>query len=149
MLFADNSEYRDYGGTRIAAVEVLASSLRPAQVFDFDNPVAIVASPFGHPLVGVIGGISGSGGIFIIDYDAASSTPFSVRGELPHTGTGPQLPGAAVMINQGSLKGFVLVAELTGVRKVAFHSDFTVKDLGVLDFGSGYTAMVGAVGVQP
>ena len=150
LLIADDSAYRDYGGTRIAAVEVLASSLRAAQVFDFDDPVAIVASPFGHPLIGVNGGISGSGGIFIIDYDAQNATPFSVRGELPHPGTtGPQLPGAAVMINQGSLKGLVLVAELSGVRKVAFHADYTVTNLGVLDFGSGYTGMVGAVGVQP
>jgi hypothetical protein len=149
VLIADDSAYRDYGGTRIAAVEILASSLRAAQVFNFDDPVAIVASPFGKPVIGVNGGISGAGAIMIIDYDSASSTPFSVRGELPHTGTGPQLPGAAVMINQGSLKGFVLVAELSGVRKVAFHSDFTVTDLGAFDFGSGYTAMVGAVGVQP
>jgi hypothetical protein len=53
------------------------------------------------------------------------------------------------MIRRGSLEGLVLVAELSGVRKVAFHSDYTVTDLGVLDFGSGYTGMVGAVGVQP
>jgi hypothetical protein len=149
MLIADDGAYRDYGGTRIAAVEIQASSLVAKQVFDFDDPVAIVASPFGKPVIGVNGGISGAGAIIIIDYDAASATPFSVRGELPHTGTGPQLPGAAVMITRGSLTGLVLVAELTGVRKVLFKSDYTVTDQGAFDFGSGYTAMVGAVGVQP
>jgi hypothetical protein len=148
-LFADDSAYRDYGGTRLAAVEIQSAALRPAQVFDFEDPVALVASPFGHPVLGVNGGISGSGALMIIDYDAQSATPFSVRGELPHTGTGAQLPGAAVMVRRGTLEGLVLVAELSGVRQVAFHSDFTVVDLGVFDFGDGYTAMVGAVGVQP
>ncbi|MBI5480652.1 MAG: hypothetical protein HY906_17475 [Deltaproteobacteria bacterium] len=146
VLYGDNSEFRDYGGTRIAAVEAQAGGLRAAQVFDFNDPLAIVASPFGHPLIGV----SGYGdAIFVIDYNSQSATPFSVRGELPHIGTGPQLPGAAVMIRRGSLEGFVLVAELSGVRQVAFHSDYTVTDLGAFDFGSGYTAMVGAIGVQP
>ena len=145
-LFGDNSEFRDYGSTRIAAVEILGGGLRAAQLFDFNDPVALVASPFGKPLIGV----SGYGdAIYVIDYDAQGATPFSVRGELPHTGTGPQLPGAAVMIRRGALEGLVLVAELSGVRQVAFHSDYSVVDLGVLDFGSGYTGMVGSVGVQP
>jgi hypothetical protein len=148
-LFADDSAYRDYGGTRIAAVEIQAGGLRAAQLFDFDDPVALVASPFGHPLLGVNGGLSGTGAIMIIDYDAQSATPFSVRGQLPHTGAAPQLPGAAVMIRRGTLEGRVLVAELSGVRQAAFHADFTVTDLGVFDFGAGYTAMVGAIGVQP
>jgi hypothetical protein len=145
-LFGDNSEFRDYGSTRIAAVEILAGGLRAAQLFDFNDPVALVASPFGKPLIG----LSGYGdAIYVIDYDSQSATPFSVRGELAHSGTGPQLPSAAVLISRGSLEGLVLVAELSGVRSVRFHSDYTVVDLGVLDFGSGYTAMVGSIGVQP
>jgi hypothetical protein len=145
-LFGDNSEFRDVAGTRIGAVEILAGGLRAAQLFDFNDPVAIVASPFGHPLIA----LSGYGdAIYVIDYDSQSATPFSVRGELPHTGTGPQLPSDAVMVRRGSLEGLVLVAELSGVRRVAFHADHSVEDLGVLDFGSGIPAMAGAIGVQP
>src|SRR5262249_59456060 len=82
--------------------------------------VVLVASGFGNAF-------------FVIDRDA---TGFKKRGEVTYTGPKPELPGGAVMIDVGALRGLVLVAETSGVRRVAFHADGSVVDLGKFAVGT-------------
>ena len=146
VLVGDNSEFHTVGEPSIAVVEVLPLGLKATQLFAFNDPVSLVASPFGQPVLAV----SGYGNaIYILDYAPDGSVPFSVRGKLPVHGDAPQLPSTAVMVSRGSLTGLVLVAEVSGVRRVQFRPDGTVQDLGLYNLGSGYDAMVGALGVQP
>lgn len=74
--------------------------------------------------------------------------PFRIEGELAYEGARPQLPGAAVRIDRGTLRGRVLVSENVGVRSVAFELDGP-RDLGLFSFGEGLPAIVGAIGVTP
>jgi hypothetical protein len=55
------------------------------------------------------------------------------------------------MIDAGALRGLVLMAENTGVRRVQFHADGSVVDLGkfAVGTGSGTDVVVGAIGVTP
>jgi hypothetical protein len=145
LLVGDICEFCG-SGSRLAGVEIQSGGLRAAQLFAFNDPYAIVASPFGQVLL-VVSGYGNA--LYVVDYDSQSATPFSVRGELAPTGGKPQLPGAAVMVSRGALSGRVLVAELTAIRQVKFSAGGVVADLGPFSFGSGYTAMVGAIGVQP
>ncbi|MBI4705123.1 MAG: hypothetical protein HY744_28790 [Deltaproteobacteria bacterium] len=55
----------------------------------------------------------------------------------------------ALLLGPGPLAGLVLVAELSGVRRVAFEAGTGAKDLGLFDLGSGMENIVGALGVQP
>ncbi len=133
---------------RVAVVEIGASALTSVQVLTpLDDPIAILTSPFGDTAL-VVSGMGDA--LYVLDYTPSSSTaPFAIRGELTYTGTGPQLPGGAVMILRGNLQGRVVISENTGIRMVDFEGGGTVTDLGVLDLGSGLEHITGAVGVQP
>lgn len=61
----------------------------------------------------------------------------------------PQLPSAAVQVERWALAGLVLVAEVSGIRRVRFDGVGGVEDLGRFEFGSGLDNIVGALGVQP
>ncbi len=145
FLIGDNSQFSGVDN-RIAVVSVGTDSLQPVQVLTpLEDPFAIVASPDGDGAIAV----SGFGNaIFELDYNAGAQ-PFSIAGELTYTGAKPQLPGKAVLIERGTLRGLVLVAELQGVRRVRFAGGGAVEDDGVTLVGSGNASIVGSIGVQP
>ena len=118
LLVADNSVVLASGG-RVAAVEVLASSLRAAQVLEgIEDPSSMVTSPFGAAAL-VTGTQSDS--ITVLDYNPSNaSAPFTVRGPLSTTSK-PQLPADAVMIRRGQLTGRVIIADNLGLRQVQFE----------------------------
>ncbi len=122
----------------IGGVQVLSPIEDPYDfaVSPFDN-AALVVSGFGNA-------------IFQLSYDPSnSSAPFALGSELSYQGGKPQLPGNVATLDRGTLSGLVLVAENTAVRRVRFMSDGSITDLGAFSLGSGYTAIVGAIGVQP
>ena len=109
--------------------------------------VALVASPFDNAAL-VVSGYDDA--ILGLDYDPSNaSAPFTLRGPITYTGAKPQLPGAAVLVTRGALRGRVYVSENLGVRQVRFDSDGNIADLGRYPLGSGYAAIAGAIGVTP
>jgi len=63
----------------------------------------------------------------------------------------PQLPSFASLIDRGTLKGRVLIAENTAVRQVAFEPDAGIVDVAYLNFDhdGGLDEIVGVIGVSP
>jgi hypothetical protein len=146
-LAGDNSLFSSVPN-RVAVSRILEGGMEPVQILpSIEDPVAIVISPHGNAGLGA----SGMGdALVVLGYDPAdASTPFSNEGELAITSEPVALPGAAVMIERGSLTGRVLVAELSAVRQVQFGADGSVTDLGTTAFGEGLENIVGLVGVQP
>jgi DNA-binding beta-propeller fold protein YncE len=133
-------------GNRVAVVAL--PSMERKQVFETRSPFAIVTSPYDNAAI-VVNGDSADE-ITTLRYERANATePFSLSGPLSYTFGRPQLPGAAVMIRRGALKGRVLVSELLAVRQVQFTRDGTIADIGKTTWDSGIESIVGTVGVQP
>lgn len=145
-LVGDNSEFSGLPN-RVAIVGVGATTLTAKGVLTpVEDPVAIVTSPFDDAAL-VVSGYGDA--IFQLDYAPAAATPFTRLRALTYVGTRPQLPGAAVMVERGALRGLVLVVENTGLRRVRFAGGGAVMDLGKTSTGSGVAAIPGAIGVQP
>lgn len=145
-LLGDTSEFSGLPN-RVAVVGVGASGLTATTVLSpVRDPVAIVASPFDDAAL-VVSGYDDA--LLALDYAPAASTPFSRLRALTYAGARPRLPGDAVMIERGALRGLVLVVENTGVRRVRFAGGSVVTDLGKTSTGSGTAAVPGAIGVQP
>jgi hypothetical protein len=146
-LFGDNSEFSGVPN-RISVVAIEGDKLRAVSVLTpINDPMAIVLSPWNN--AGLV--VSGYGNaIFRLTYDPAATTaPFVNKGAIAYVGGRPQLPSGAELLERGSLRGRVLVAELSGVRQVAFASDGTIQDLGLFSLGDDLDTIVGAVGVEP
>jgi hypothetical protein len=150
FLIGDNNAFYDPPGmdNRVAVVAVGDVSLAPVQVLTpLEDPYAIIASPFDDGAL-VVSGFGDA--IFELDYDDQNAAaPFSIAGELTYVGGRPQVPGNAVMVDRGSLRGLVLVAEVGGVRRARFNGGGAIEDLGVTPAGTGVPGIVGAIGIQP
>ena len=142
-------DYSEFSGlpNRVAVVGVGATALTATTVLTpVEDPVAIVASPFDDAAL-VVSGYGDA--IFALDYAPAAATPFTRLRALTYSGTRPQLPGDAVLVERGALRGLVLVVENTGLRRVRFAGGGAVTDLGKTSTGTGTAAIPGALGVQP
>jgi hypothetical protein len=147
LLVGDNNQFYSTEGleNRVAVMRLDAGSLAAAQTIKIEDPVAIIASPFDDGAV-VVSGFGDA--IFALTRDDRSAQPFALAGELDYQGPAPQLPGAAVAVDRGELRGRVLIAELSGIRQLAFAPG-SVSDLGLLSLGDGIPAITGALGLQP
>ncbi len=146
-VLADNSAF-SLVPNRIAVVQIGdGDSLTFVQELGMlDDPYDVVTSPFDDAALFT----SGFGdAIVVMSYDPTGAPPFSIRGELEYLAGGPALPGNAVMLDRGDLRGRVLVAENVAVRQIQFEGDGVVTDLGTLELGDGLTEIVGVIGVQP
>jgi hypothetical protein len=112
-----------------------------------EDPLSIITSPFDNTALVV----SGFGDAFIkLEYAPSGTTPFTVRGPITYVGARPELPGTAVMIDRGALRGLVLVPENLGIRRLRFASGGTITDLGKTATGaSGFDNITGSLGIQP
>lgn len=146
VLAGDNSQFSGVPN-RVAVAAIAGDTLTATQVLSpIEDPIAIVTSPDNDAAL-VVSGFGDA--LFELDYTPAnSSAPFSLVGELSYTGAAPQLPGGAVLISRGSLRGRVVIAENTGIRQAQFSTG-SIRDLGATSTGSGLGAIVGAIGVQP
>ena len=147
VLIADNSGFSGIPN-RIAVVEVTPDGLNAVQILSpFRDPSSIVTSPFNN--AALVCAVQGDA-IFHLSYDPDNITaPFEILGEPDYLERGPALPDSAALIDRGSLKGRVLISENVGIRQVQFNPDGTLSDLGVLDLGSGFEKICGAIGVTP
>jgi len=138
ILFGDNAGFGSvpnrigvarWDGTTLSSVQTLTP---------FEDPYAIVASPWDNAAIAV----SGFGDQIVpLRLDGASwslGTPFAAP-----------LPGAAVVLETGPLQGHVYVAENTGIHHLRFDESGRVMDLGSASFGTDVTDVVGTIGVQP
>ncbi|NMC69272.1 MAG: hypothetical protein GYA57_04275 [Myxococcales bacterium] len=146
-LFADNAAFSGIPN-RVAVVAIDGDGLRAVGMLEpFDDPVALAASPFDDAVLVALGF---GDAIEWLSYDPAHpDEPFVAMGPLAYAGGRPQLPSAAVQVERGTLAGLVLVAEVSGIRRVRFDGAGGVEDLGRFEFGSGLDNIVGAIGVQP
>jgi len=143
-LVADNNEY-SRPPNRVMVAAVGEDEIVPVQAFTpIPDPVAMVASPFGGPVL-VTSGYGNA--IFVLDYDPHDRVaPFSFRGELAYHGAPPSLPGVAVCIERGRHAGRAFIAESDGLRRV----DFLPTAGGVVDRGVWkMDVSPGALGVAP
>jgi hypothetical protein len=134
---------------RIAIARIDGTTLTPLEVrTGISDPQDLVASPFDDAVL-VVSGVDGDA-LFYFPYDPSSaSAPFGARQELTYVGGRPELPANAVLVDAGPLRGLVLVAENTAIRRVRFEGGGVVTDLGPTSTGSGIPAIVGAIGVAP
>ena len=133
-------------GSRLAVVAL--PGMTPAGILNTPNPAAVVTSPFGN--AALVLNSDGMDALRILKYDPANvATPFVIQGEVTYVNGKPQLPVDAVVIDRGALEGRVLVGENLAVRQLMFTAAGGVTDIALLNFGSGSTSIVGAVGVQP
>lgn len=132
-------------GNRVSVVAL--PSMARKQILETRSPFAIVMSPFENAAIVVNG--DNADAITRLRYDSRNtSTPFTIAGPVT-TSSDTLLPGAAVQITRGSLKGRVLVSELVTVRQLQFASNGRVTDAGEISWGQSIDGMVGTVGVQP
>ena len=150
VLFADNGMFSATKDS-VSVLQVQPSGLKAlTRLSPLKGPTALVTSPFGNAALVVLTNTEDA--IVALGYDVANTTtPFTIKGQLAYKGKKPSLPGGAVLIDRGALKGQVLVAEVNGVRQVAFGADGSVTDLGLFAVGmpNDVAASVGAIGVQP
>ena len=148
-LIGDNNAFSG-NPNRVAVVGIGAKTLTPTQLLaPIEDPVSIVTSPWNNAAL-VVSGFGDA--VFTLKYDPSSTTaPFTDGGELKYSGRRPQLPTNAEQIERGKLRGRVLIAELEGVRQVAFNADGSLTDIGLTPLGDedSISSIVGAVGVQP
>ena len=134
-------------GDRLSVVDT--TYMKHRQLFTTRAPFAIVMSPWGNAAIVVNGDDADE--ISTLRYNPANEdAPFTQTGDIAYTLPRPSLPGAAVQIERGTLKGRVLVAELLAVRQVKFTSAGDVKDVSQLkwpDTDNGQ--IIGTVGIQP
>ncbi len=146
-LIGDNQGISETPPNRVAVVAIDGDTLTAVDTLSpVLDPFDIVVSPHGDAAL-VVSGYGDA--LIVLDHDPEAAAPFTVRGEPAYQGAAPELPGSAVMIERGALAGLVLIAEVSGVRRVRFTAGATVTDLGRVGTGAGTENVVGAVGVQP
>jgi hypothetical protein len=133
-------------GNRVGVITL--SSMKPRQVLTTKAPFQIVPSIDNNAAL-VVNGDSADE-LSVLSYNPNDDvTPFALAGDIAYTLPRPQLPGAAVQITRGSLKGRVLVAELKAVRQVQFNADGTVTDVSQVVWDETDDGVIGTLGVQP
>lgn len=133
-------------GSRMIPVSL--DTMKPLAEMATPNPAAVVMSPFGN--AALLLNSDGEDALRLVTYDAANAAkPFAVASEVAYVGGKTSLPTIASVIDRGMLRGRVLVAETTAVRRLAFTQAGAVEDLGPLSLGEGNGSIVGSLGVQP
>lgn len=147
VLVGDNSAFSSIPN-RIGVARLNGSALTPVQVLpDLLDPIAIatwgkatlVASGFGDALVPLA-------------FDAGSVPPFARLSPLATKGGSSQLPGVIAVTAAPDGDAWMLVTEVSGVRRIRASADGTLTDLGALSFGTDdddLTGIVGSLAIQP
>ncbi|MDB4970567.1 MAG: hypothetical protein JWN44_6256 [Myxococcales bacterium] len=147
-LFADHANFSATTGD-VAVVRIEGNKLTPLQLLtNLPGNTEVVVSPFENAGIVVLSDTSDA--IIGLKYAPTSATtPFTATGPITYKGQKPQLPGVAILLDRGPLRGRVLITEIDGVRQVQFNADGTITDLGLFLVGGDLATSVGAIGVQP
>ena len=145
VLVGDNSMFGDEDN-QIGVGIIDGDELAVVDHLPFEDPIDIVASPFGEAALA----LSGFGDdIAVLAVDLASDPPVTDVSSLDTSGPGVALPGSAVVLDRGASAGLVLVVENLGIRLVQFDGHTSATDEGYFAFGDGLEDIPGAIGVQP
>lgn len=149
VLLGDNSSF-SATPNRVGVLALRGGAMTAAGVVaNVNDPESLVASPFDET---VLATSAFGNALFVLQPSAdAGPAPFVLRGPVAYAGPAPQLPGQAVMIGRGALRGRVLIAENLAIRQVQFAAGGAVTDLGPTSAGdpNAFTTIVGCIGVQP
>ncbi len=134
-------------GNRVGVVDL--ATLATKQVLALPGPEAIVQSPFGNALLFVQSDTNDA--YRLATYDASNATTPIGFGAKLAVARKVELPSNPVTIAAGTLKGRVLLAEVSGVRQVQFAADGTIADKGLfsMDVDKDLLNAVENLGVQP
>ena len=144
-VLADNNLFSE-SSNRLGPVTLRGDEMTPGAPVSVEDPVSVVASPFGDAVL-VSSGYGDTAFVFrVTDDDAA---PLEAAGSPTWVGRGPSLPADAVVVQGGPSDGLVLLVEVEGVRRLRFVGGGEVVDLGLTGFGGGIDQIPGAIGVQP
>ncbi len=145
-LIADNSAFSGIPN-RVGVFSVSATTLTGVGVISgFEDPIQVLPSPFDDGAL-VVTGMGDS--VHFLSRASSGSQPFSNGGQPTYVGGRPQLPSGAALIERGSLKGQVLIGELSGIRRMKFTGAGGVTDQGLFSTGTRIEDSLGAIGVQP
>lgn len=142
-IVTDNNSFEK--GSRLVVVNL--ETLTPGTPIDTPNPVAVAMSPFGN--AGLLLNSDGEDALRVVTYSASGAPPIAIGGEVQYVGGKTEIPTFAHVIDDGTLRGRVLVSEVTTIRQVTFTANGQVQDLGPFTFGDGIPNIVGSMGVQP
>jgi hypothetical protein len=130
---------------RIAVTPMTGTQLgTPYMISNVEDPLALISHPFADKVL-VVSGF----GDAMFQLAKGTNNMWGLTGELTYAGGKPLLPGGAVMIERGSLRGLVLIAENEGVRRVEMYGNGNIVDKGNYSLGTGLTNSPGAIGVTP
>ncbi len=150
-IAADGSPWSDVPH-RLGVVELVGDTLQPTQTISplpYESPAGLAFSPYGNSML-LLTAEAFSDALTVFSYDPTDSvTPFDYAGEVSYGAGDPELPAGVAVIERGALTGRALIAEVLGVRQVQFLANGSVADGSFYSTGSGYQAIVGAVGVAP
>lgn len=133
-------------GNRIAAIAL--SDMTPRPAISTPAPAGVVMSPFGNALL--LLNADGQDALRTVTYDPTNDqAPFAITTQIATAGGKTELPSIARVIERGTLKGRVLVAEVQKVRQLAFSPNGTIADVDASIGFDGSTGIVGSLGVEP
>ncbi|MCB9664876.1 MAG: hypothetical protein H6732_12245 [Alphaproteobacteria bacterium] len=144
VIVGDNAGFSTIEN-RVGVARLSGGKLTPVQVLpDLLDPIAIgtwgaatlVASGFGNGLVPLA-------------FDAGSQPPFARRPALTTVGGPSQLPGVIEVVPAPGGDAWMLVTEVSGIRRLRATPAGEITDLGAFSFGDGLEGIVGSLGVQP
>jgi len=146
-LIGDNSEFSGVDN-RVGILHVSGNALSSlAPLTPINDPFAIVASPYDNAAL-VASGYDNA--LILLSYNPSNAlAPFAKAAAISYQGADPQLPGDAAVIDRGSLKGLVLVTEVSGIRTLTFQANGTIVDHGLWPVSGGSESIVGMIGLQP
>jgi DNA-binding beta-propeller fold protein YncE len=140
-LFVGDTSGFSSAPNSVVIANIDGSTFGEKQRIDIEDPFAIVADPDRQQTL-VASGFGDA--VFVLD---KPTTAWRSR-EVTYVGGKPQLPSGMTLINAGSLRGRILLAELSGVRQLRF-TDTGVEDLGRFTIGMEIEDSTGAIGVTP
>lgn len=138
-----------FGTNRLGVVALEANAIKKVALLTVEGPSGIAMSPWGNAALITAAGGPSVDGLIGVKIDATNSAaPVTITGKLAAVPK-PQLPTGPVLIENGALRGMVLVSEVDGIRRVKFEPNGTITDLGLYVLQGGLEASPGSLGVQP
>ena len=137
LFVGDNSSFSSVPN-RFASIEYSENGFGEMKSIEVLDPVSLVANGSGSVVL-----VSSGFGDALYQYVPSSNQLSEVS-----TQGASELPGVGAKISRGEWSGGVLVPENLAIRLVSF-SGMDVIDQGKIVSGSGFTEIIGVVGISP
>ena len=152
VLLSD-SPFTEGQSGRVAVVSIAQDSPELQVIHHVEgvkNPSGLAWSPYGNVAIALE---NFGDEVKVLPFDTSKpEEPLSFQGSMTYSSEARALPHTIHVIDQGNLRGLTLISELRGIRKIQFHPDGTVEDLGLIPLIEGLEGneiIVRTMGVQP